>query len=355
MTNDLIVPRLKMPANVDIDADMWAILVDAIFPKAQSAASIVLAMKWCRKRGLDIMKRPVNIVPMWDSSLGRERETLWASIIEIEITAARTKEWAGMDEPRWGPDVTESFHARGKRDGREYTFEVTYPEYCIVTVYRMVEGQRCPFSEPVYWKEAYGRIGGGNTPNEMWRKRPRGQLQKVAKAASLRSAFPEEGDYSAEEMEDQILDTPPIVQPADKWRPPAQTARDNVSHELIAHAAETLPPYERNAPPKDPHDAGDVINPDTGEVTAIGPREIKRGDEEAWPQWGRRLLDYIEAETTMAAVDEWLKKNEEALLAMDADAPKVHIRFAAAIKKHRQKILSPPAETPPNEQEAPPQ
>ena len=46
------------------------------------------------------MKKPVNIVPIWSTKLGRYVETIWPSINEIETTASRTKEWAGMDHHR---------------------------------------------------------------------------------------------------------------------------------------------------------------------------------------------------------------------------------------------------------------
>jgi hypothetical protein len=34
------------------------VLVEAIFPSAQSAESIILALDYCRARNLDIMKKP---------------------------------------------------------------------------------------------------------------------------------------------------------------------------------------------------------------------------------------------------------------------------------------------------------
>jgi hypothetical protein len=40
----------------------------------------------------------------------------------------------------------------------------------------------------------------------MWIKRPKGQLAKCGKAASLRAAFPEECGYAAEEMDGKTLD-----------------------------------------------------------------------------------------------------------------------------------------------------
>jgi hypothetical protein len=63
-------------------------------------------------------------------------------------------------------------------------------------------------------------------PNEMWKKRPRGQLEKCAEAAALRAAFPEElgNDYAAEEMAGQIVDHVPTSR---RWltRPIAPTRR----------------------------------------------------------------------------------------------------------------------------------
>src|SRR5215471_19487891 len=101
-------PRLPMPASFE-DAGKWRVLVEAIFPSARSADSVMLALDYCRARGLDVMKKPVNIVPIWNSQLGRYVETIWPSINEIETTAARTKEWAGMDAPKWGELITETF------------------------------------------------------------------------------------------------------------------------------------------------------------------------------------------------------------------------------------------------------
>jgi len=45
----------------------------------------------------------------------------------------------------------------------------------------------------------------------MWVKRPRGQLLKCAKAASLRAAFPEEAGYTAEEMVGKSIDGDLVV------------------------------------------------------------------------------------------------------------------------------------------------
>ncbi|MEA3643323.1 MAG: recombinase RecT, partial [Lamprobacter sp.] len=126
----------------------------------------------------------------------------------------RTGQWAGIDPPRFGPLCERTFTGRIKRNDTWQDLEssVSFPEWCEVTVYRIVAGQRCAFTEPVFWLETYARYGGAfsELPADMWLKRPRGQLMKCAKAASLRAAFPEEATYTAEEMEGKVIesDTP---------------------------------------------------------------------------------------------------------------------------------------------------
>lgn len=202
-----IKTRLPIPQGVkDIDAGKWRVLCDSVFPNARSSDAILLAMDYCRVRNLDIFKKPVNIVPMWSTAKSEYVETVWEGINSIQVTATRTGSWAGMDEPKWGADVTRRFKGTKKNNVGDTEVEITYPESCSVTVYRIVHGEKYAFTETVYWLEAYARIGKTELPNDMWAKRPRGQLHKCAKAASLRSAFPEEASYTSEEMEGRVLE-----------------------------------------------------------------------------------------------------------------------------------------------------
>jgi phage recombination protein Bet len=201
-----IAPRLAPPVDFKGTPGQWRVLCEAIWPNAKSADAIALAVSYCAARRLDPMKRPVHIVPMWNSTLGREVETVWPGINELLTTASRSGGFAGVDEPRWGPDETKTFRGTRKVNGKEVPAEVTvtFPVWCSVTVWRIVGGQRVAYSLPVYWIEAYGRLNfRSEVPNDMWAKRPRGQFQKVALAASLRVGFPEDigGEMSAEEME----------------------------------------------------------------------------------------------------------------------------------------------------------
>ena len=237
--------RLPMPAGVDVDPAQWKVLVEAIWPGAKTVEGVKMAIDYCRVRGLDPFKRPVHIVPMWNSALRREVETVWPGINELQTTAARTGEWAGMDEPRWGPMTTETFSGTVGRGNDERNVEatVTFPEWCSVTVWRFVHGQRCAFAEPVFWIEAYARIGKSPVPNDMWQKRVRGQLHKVAKAASLRAAFPEQtgNDYTSDEMEGQTVDAGGVTidhEPSTMSEESARSAEASVAPQIAQKRAE---------------------------------------------------------------------------------------------------------------------
>ncbi len=179
-------------------------LQSAVWPNAASNRSVLMAYDYCRARGLDPFKKPVHIVPVYDKNAnggeGGLVDTVRPGIAELRTTAMRTGEYMGRDEVRFGSDVEVALKDKG---GNAITY--TVPEYAQVTVYRRVHGQVVPFpGDPVYWLEAYAtEARNSEVPNEMWRKRRKGQIAKVAEAMALRQAFPEElgADNTAEEME----------------------------------------------------------------------------------------------------------------------------------------------------------
>jgi len=138
--------RLAAPsavlAELGIDLGTWKVLTESIFPSAKTPEGVLLAVRYCQARKLDIMRRPVHVVPMWSKALGREVETVWPGIAEVQTTAARTGQWAGMDAPRFGPDKTRTFRGRVRGEDGWQDIEVTgtFPAWCEVTVYRVVQG-----------------------------------------------------------------------------------------------------------------------------------------------------------------------------------------------------------------------
>jgi phage recombination protein Bet len=202
MSNTAVVqfqaPRLPYHAVVEerfgVDKAGWKVLCEAVFPAAASPDSVVMALAYCKARNLDIFKKPVQIVPIWDKKAGRMVDTVWPGIAELRTTAMRTGSFAGFDETLFGPMI----------DLELSGVKVSAPEWAQCTVYRMLGGQRVPFVGPkVYWIETYATAKKDTkAPNTMWAKRPRGQLEKCAEAAALRRAFPEElgNDIAAEEI-----------------------------------------------------------------------------------------------------------------------------------------------------------
>jgi phage recombination protein Bet len=256
--------RLPMPAEAShihgLDVRTWSVLADVIFPAAKTPGAIVMALDYCKARNLDIFKRPVHIVPMWSARLGREVETVWPSIQEIQTTASRTGLWAGMDTPVWGPDITRTFSGQAKNPStgklENVAYDITFPEWCAVTVYRMVGNVRCAFTEPVYWLEAYSSKGKSEIPTPMWIKRPRGQHHKCAKAASLRAAFPEEcGEYAAEEMQEKVIDdfaAPPAIDGTSRRVEDEAPAQADAKPKDAAKGSRKEPPAGASAYPQPP-------------------------------------------------------------------------------------------------------
>ncbi len=193
----------------------WRVLKDAIFPGASKEA-IFMAVDYCKARNLDVFKRPVHIVSVWNSAARANVETVWPGIAELRTTAMRTKKYAGCDPAEFGPinDLTFRGSVKGKEGWSDKTVTLNIPEWCQITLYRLVDGKRVAFPGPrVYWLETYASFGRAKSdddlamPNTMWQRRVMGQLEKCAEAGALRKAFPEElgGDLTADEMAGQHI------------------------------------------------------------------------------------------------------------------------------------------------------
>jgi phage recombination protein Bet len=211
----LMMPEQSILQEYDVDPQGWRVLVESIFPAAKTPMAVMMALDYCKRRKLDVYKHPVHIVPIWNSSAGENGkgamvETIWPGINELRTTAMRTGEYAGMDVPTFGPLVTHKFEGRIKKwanggaSWEKVEATVSFPEWCQITVYRALGGNRVPFPGPrVYWLETYARLRNDvDVPNSMWEKRANGQIEKCAEAAALRRAFPEEigSDYSIDEI-----------------------------------------------------------------------------------------------------------------------------------------------------------
>lgn len=188
------------------EPELISVLESSLYPGA-SGESIKLVINYCRASNLDPMRKPVHIVPIWDSKAGRTRDVIMPGIGSYRIDAARTNQCAGVSEPEFGPDITEVIGG----------VETTYPVWCRVTVKRRLPtGELVDYTAVERWKENYAQRGGKDksiAPNTMWAKRPYAQLAKCAEAQALRKAFPEVGSQAtAEEMEGKAINDEIVIE-----------------------------------------------------------------------------------------------------------------------------------------------
>jgi phage recombination protein Bet len=114
------------------------------------------------------------------------------SIDLMRTRAADTGEYAGSDDAMFVGDDP--------------------PSHATVTVWRLVQGVRYPFTATARWAEYYP----GDQSGQMWRKMPHTMLGKCAEALALRKGFPRQlaGLYAAEELDQAGDEAPSAPVPA---------------------------------------------------------------------------------------------------------------------------------------------
>lgn len=166
-------------AEISKNDAVWNTLKSSIYPGA-SDSSITMVIDYCRAAKLDPMTKPVHIVPMGG------KDVIMPGIGFQRIVAARSGLYAGMTEPEYGPTIKGEFSGYDNKP-----VFVEYPEWCRISVKRIVGDKIVEFTAKEYWRENYATAGKTSAPNSMWAKRPFGQLAKCAEAQALRKAFPD--------------------------------------------------------------------------------------------------------------------------------------------------------------------
>jgi phage recombination protein Bet len=164
-------------------------LITDVLCRGASPVEVAFFVEVAQRCKLDPFRRQIYAVKRYDSQAKREILTFQVGIDGLRAIAARTGEYAGNDEPVFQVDG-----------------DAWHPTKASVTVYRMVHGQRIPFTASVYWAEYVQTTREGKVTS-MWNQRPFGQLGKCAEAAALRKAFPEEagGLYTGDEFQEGTL------------------------------------------------------------------------------------------------------------------------------------------------------
>lgn len=146
---------------------------------------LLLFLYTAKRTGLDPLANQIHAVFRWNSRIGRETMSIQTGIDGFRLVAQRTGEYAGQDEVVFTPEDEAT----------------TYPEKASVTVYKMIQGNRVPFTATARWRE-YVSTDNKGAPEFMWKKMPYLMLGKCAEALALRKAFPNElsGIYTEDEM-----------------------------------------------------------------------------------------------------------------------------------------------------------
>lgn len=167
-------------------AETWsqgqiALIRRTIAPNATYDELGLLAMV-CQRTGLDPFTRQIYGIKRGD------KFTIQTGIDGYRLLAARTGALAGIEDAEYDTEDAE------------------HPAWARVTVYRLIAGQRVPFTAKARWSEYKPERGA-----QMWEKMPYLMLGKCAEALALRKAFPAElsGVYTAEEMSQ--ADTEPVT------------------------------------------------------------------------------------------------------------------------------------------------
>lgn len=264
------------------EADLIRVLGSSLYPNAKPE-SIALVLGYCRAAGLDPMLKPVHIVPMWDSAARVERDVIMPGIGHYRVQASRSGQYVGKSEPEFGPDMTEDLNGT----------KMTFPAWCRITVKRNIGGIVSEFTALERWKENYATAKRDTSaPNAMWRKRPYGQLAKVAEAQALRMAFPELlGAEIAEEMEGKDLhaDMRDVTPGADekKAKPKADARAQLDSFANVKKPVET------------PHDAitGEVMPPEGKGLPAMPAAAAEAWKSKKWAKgwkWFQTALPSVD-------------------------------------------------------------
>lgn len=178
-----------------IDESTWSALCNTVYPGAKPE-SVVMAIDYCKARNLDPMLKPVHLVPMSvknaQTGAYEFRDVAMPGVGLYRIQASRSGDYAGASEPEFGPSIQQTFE----------NTTVTYPEWCKVSIQKVIGDRIVTFSAKEFWLENYATAGkNSDVPNAMWKKRPFGQIAKCAEAQALRKGWPEIGqEPTAEEM-----------------------------------------------------------------------------------------------------------------------------------------------------------
>jgi phage recombination protein Bet len=139
----------------------------------------------CKQHNLSPFKKEIYLVK-YNSNQGAQYHTI-VGIDGFRVKAARTGQNAGVDDPKYNVQSNGQFETAGmvKASGK-------LPISCTMTVYRLIGGQRCPFTATVIFDEYYPAVASGKGGFSKAAVMPFNMIAKCAEAKALKMAFSDE-------------------------------------------------------------------------------------------------------------------------------------------------------------------
>lgn len=186
MDNEQLVTRTAAAIETRNPIDLNMEQIKNHLMPAATDSEVKYFLQVCKHTGLDPWSRQIYCIKRrtWDKSINGYRES-WmpqTSIDGFRAVADNAGNYAGSDEPIYEIGA----------DG--------LPIKATVTVYKMVQGQRCGFTGSARWSE-YCPVG--DKQDQMWRRMPFTMISKCAEALALRKGWSTKlsGLYTKDEMQ----------------------------------------------------------------------------------------------------------------------------------------------------------
>ena len=184
MQNEIIAAGQVTPDQIKILAQAGVIPFDT------PPAMLEVFAHACKQHNLSPFKKEIYLVKYNTKSQGPQYHTI-VGIDGFRTKSARTGQDAGIDDPRYNVQANGAYEtaAQVKVSGK-------LPVSCTVTVYRLIGGQRCPFTATVIFDEYYPAVAySQSTGKENFSKAatmPFNMIAKCAEGKARKMAFSDE-------------------------------------------------------------------------------------------------------------------------------------------------------------------
>lgn len=143
----------------------------AIIPSGTPIEQVLIFAKVCREHGLSPFSKEIYLVKYGGNYVAQ------VGIDGFRRRACETGEHAGTDDPKFNVTSDGKF-----KTAFELKSQNQLPETCSVTVYRLIGGQRVPFSHTAVFSEF-------SSGQNKWKTMPFQMIAKVAEAFALKKGF----------------------------------------------------------------------------------------------------------------------------------------------------------------------